>query len=784
MKVEKYLLCIALNLFFFNAKAQTLRGQIRDADSGGPLQGATVFLSKMQRGADTLSLASNPLGAFEFEGLKPGYYSLSIHSTGYEPQLIREINIASGRVQLLEISLTPSQTTLPKVTISSTVSGRRNLQVLSEIPLTRDQTLRFPAMYFDPARLAAAYAGVAQTDDGINGMSIRGNNPGGVRWRLEGVEIVNPNHLPNAGTFDDRPAASSGGVLMFSSQLLDNSSLLTGSFPAGFGDALGGVMDMNLRQGNPQKHEFTAQAGLIGLDVSAAGPISKAGKNTYIVNYRYSTVGLLGKMGITFGGEKIGFQDLSFKTNFTGRKGGNWSLFGVLGISSNVFRPEGDSVKVYKDLFHIDFDSKTSIFGLSFQKVLGKKTWIKTSVALSGQENKRMATSSELITVDKNTENHAGFNLNFFHKINERNRLRGGLNGQVLYYYGLSANDSDVNYEGWVHIAQVQPWVNWDWHSTNRILQMKLGLHAHVYRTFWESDAKGDESLEPRAEITTQLARTQSLSIAYGLQSQLNPLWLEADTRPNVTHDKDAYPNRGAGFIRAHHIGLRHHWNISEALSLKTELYYQRQYNIPVSAQQGSFSMINETQLQRYNTLTSTGIAENKGVEISLDRVVNNDWYMALNTSLFTARYQGSDQVWRNSRWGLGHLANATLGKEWYRERTQNKVNAFGINGRAVWTGGYRTMPIDLQASAFSKRTVFDTKNGFSEIQADYFRIDLRFYWKRSLGARRNSTFAMDFQNVSGQKNIAYRYYDPYLGKVMTKYQLEFVPNMSWRLEF
>jgi hypothetical protein len=783
MKVDKYLFCAALFLFFFKTNAQTLRGTVRDADSGAPLTGATAILLKMQTGADTLSLATNPSGAFQFEGLKPGYYRLLTTANGYESQLIGEINIAAGKAQLLEIALSRSATTLPRVTISSSVPGRRPLQPLSEIPLTRDQTLRFPAMYFDPARLAAAFAGVAQTDDGINGMSIRGNNPGGVRWRLEGVEVVNPNHLPNAGTFDDRPASASGGVLMFSAQLLDNSSLLTGSFPAGFGDALGGVMDMNMRQGNPQKHEFTAQAGLIGLDVSAGGPLTKNGKNAYIVNYRYATLGLLGNMGITFGGEKIGFQDLSFKTNFTGKKGGTWSLFGVFGLSSNVFKPEGDTVKVYKDLFNIDFSSKTAILGFSYRTALGTKTWLKTSFAASGQQNERTATSAELNTLDKNTENHTSLSAILFHKINEQNRLSGGLNGQIVYYSGLSTNNLELRYDGNVQIAQVQPWINWDWHSSNRAWQLKLGLHANEYRTL-EKNAQGDGCLEPRAALTYQLARTQSLTIAYGLHSQFNPLWLEADTRGDVTSYKDAYPNRGLGFMRAHHIGIRHSWNISDVLSVKTELYYQRQFDIPVSNQQGSFSIINETQLQRYSPLSNTGIAENKGLEISIDRVINNNWYMALNTSLFTARYQGSDAVWRNARWDLGHLANATVGKEWYRERSEDKVKAFGINGRLVWTGGYRAMEIDAVASEAAKTTVFDTDGGFQVRQSDYFRFDLRVYWKRSLGARRNSTFAMDFQNVTGQKNMAYRFYDPFTKKIETKYQLEFVPNLSWRLEF
>lgn len=784
MKVDKYLFCAALILFFFKTNAQTLQGTVRDADSGAPITGATAILLKMQTGADTLSLATNPSGAFQFESLKPGYYRLLTTANGYESQLIGEINIAAGKAQLLEIALSRSATTLPRVTISSSVPGRRPLQPLSEIPLTRDQTLRFPAMYFDPARLAAAFAGVAQTDDGINGMSIRGNNPGGVRWRLEGVEVVNPNHLPNAGTFDDRPASASGGVLMFSAQLLDNSSLLTGAFPAGFGDALGGVMDMNMRRGNPDRHEFTAQAGLIGLDLAAEGPLFKKGKNAYLVNYRYSTVGLLGKMGITFGGEKIGFQDLSFKTNFTGKKGGEWTLFGVGGVSSNIFRPEGDSIKQYKDLFDIDFHSRTGIIGLSYRAVLGAKTWIKIAVALSGQKNERSANSNtEVNTVDENLETHTGLSVVVFHKINDRNRLSGGLNGQYIYYDAFSTRNLAVQYEGKVEIGQAQPWVNWDWFSDNRLVQVKLGLHANIYRTL-ESNAQGDENLEPRASISYRIARSHLLTAAYGFHSQLNPLWLEADTRRGFIGYFQKYPNRGSGFVRAHHFGLRHTWNITDALSVKTELFYQRQYDIPVSRQQNRFSMVNQTSLQPLNNLSIFGFAENKGLEISVDRTLNNNWFMALNTTLFSARYQGNDGVWRNARWDLGHLANATVGKEWYRERSEDKVKAFGINGRLVWTGGYRAMEIDAVASEVAKTTVFDTDGGFRVRQSDYFRFDLRVYWKRSLGARRNSTFAMDFQNVTGQKNMAYRFYDPFTKKIETKYQLEFVPNLSWRLEF
>jgi len=51
----------------------------------------------------------------------------------------------------------------------------------------------------DPARMAANYAGVQGNDDSNNDLVIRGNSPLGVLWRLEGVNIPNPNHFAQLG---------------------------------------------------------------------------------------------------------------------------------------------------------------------------------------------------------------------------------------------------------------------------------------------------------------------------------------------------------------------------------------------------------------------------------------------------------------------------------------------------------------------------------------------------------------------------------------------------------
>jgi hypothetical protein len=309
-----------------------------------------------------------------------------------------------------------------------------------------------------------------------------------------------------------------------------------------------------------------------------------------------------------------------------------------------------------------------------------------------------------------------------------------------------------------------------------------LGLQSNIY-TNNDEPADHEARLEPRVSLNWRANNRHRFTLAYGLYSQLNPLWLKANFRSET--EPSYSPNRLSGLVHSSQLGLRHTWQWGDAWALKSELFWHRMSRIPVSNADGTFSLFNITEIAAYDTLALTGIAENKGLEINLERYLTDGWFMAANATLFDSRYQGADDVWRASRWDLGHIFNLTAGREWQRSpRTEENVNSYGVNGRLTYTGGYRVMPVDLQASRDAGATRFDTSNGWSEQLPGYFRLDLRVYWKRSLGNRRNSTFAMDFQNLTMQENVAYYFYDPFTKKVEKKLQLGLIPNASWRLEF
>jgi hypothetical protein len=126
--------------------------------------------------------------------------------------------------------------------------------------------------------MAASYAEVSADPGGGNEIVIRGNSPRGLQWRLEGIEIPNPNHFSEEG-------ATGGPISILNSTTMDNSDFLSAAFPAEYGNALSGVFDLNLRKGNNEKREYKLQVGLIGFEGAAEGPIIKGADASFLVNY-------------------------------------------------------------------------------------------------------------------------------------------------------------------------------------------------------------------------------------------------------------------------------------------------------------------------------------------------------------------------------------------------------------------------------------------------------------------------------------------------------------------
>ena len=327
--MKRYLLLAALIfpiILFSQTPVQRVQGRIVDRDNQKPLSGVSITVMEGSQGQAALS---DSLGQFILDGVPAGRVRLLFTMVGYQEQSTDYLLINSAKELFLAIEMEEERKVQDGVTVRATRNPKtpvNKFALVSGRSFTAEETQRYAASANDPGRMAVAFPGVQATRDTRSDIIIRGNNPVGMQWRLEGVDMVNPNHFARKGS-------SGGGITIFSLAMLDNSDFLTGAMPGEYGDVLSGVFDMHFRKGNNQETEYTFKAGMIGLDFATEGPIKK-GQSSYLVNYRYSTLGLLEALGIHLVDERESnrFQDLSFNLAFSNKKNSvNWNVWGIGG---------------------------------------------------------------------------------------------------------------------------------------------------------------------------------------------------------------------------------------------------------------------------------------------------------------------------------------------------------------------------------------------------------------------------------------------------------------------
>jgi Carboxypeptidase regulatory-like domain/TonB-dependent Receptor Plug Domain len=406
------LLSFTASSYAQNELTQTLRGQVLDAVTNAPIPSATVILSKKNDATTT-----DTEGVFRFEKTAVGRYDVSVRCIGFQSVMLANVVVESGKETVLDLKLTASTTLLDSFEVRSTTTEIAKIGLAQSVNMETLQ--RLPANFNDVARMLTTVAGVSAESDGANHISVRGLTPNALQWFLEGAEIVNPNHLSNAATQGDRATQNGGGVSIFSTQVLERADFYKGTTPTDYGNALGGAIDVRFRNGNNERQETTLGIGLIGLDAATEGVFSKKSKASYLINYRYSTVGLLSKLGVALGDEASAFQDVSFKLTFPTRKLGDFAIFGMGGISENVFEHKKRvDWKTQKDSQDITFKNSMGVIGATHSMRLNAHTNWQTVAALSALESSRLAVGLSALELPVSVYDFNNIHRKFFIKMN------------------------------------------------------------------------------------------------------------------------------------------------------------------------------------------------------------------------------------------------------------------------------------------------------------------------------------------------------------------------------
>lgn len=766
------LLCLKTSFANDQYLTQTLRGKVLDKDSGLPLIGATLMVNESD---PLIGTATNADGEFQFQPMRVGRYNITVQSMGYEPKLVSDVLLKAGKETELSIYLSESIVQLDEVTVNAKKHKGETLNkmaLVSARSFSVQETNRYAGSFDDPARMASSFAGVMGSPDGNNDIIVRGNSPRGMLWRMEGIEIPNPNHFAEEG-------ASGGAISALNSKMLDNSDFYTGAFPAEYGNAYSGVFDLRLRNGNKHKREYSFMVGVLGTDFTAEGPFKKGGNASYLVNYRYSSLAMLNAVGIKVAGDAVPkFQNSSFKVNIPTKKAGTINIFGLGGLSG-----------ISEDMsdFKNEFNTDLAVLGISHTIPLDDKTILKTVFAYTGSRNiweYRDSIAPDQYRFEgeeKIKYNNLSMSAYLNRKINANHSLKTGVTFTKNYYNVLGRFwnededylETEVDRKG--DTETFHAYLSWKY----RVLQnLTFIAGAHYSQLFLNNN----NSFEPRAALRWELNAKQSLSFGFGVHSKIeslsNYLAQTEDESGTVT-----YPNEDLGFSKAKHYVLGYDRIINKNLVLKVEAYYQDLYDVPVEDDPTStFSALNSNNGYTNIKLVNEGTGKNYGVDFTLEKFFSKNYYFLTTASVFDSKYTAMDKKERNTMYNTNYLFSALGGKEW-QIKNNGIESTLAVSAKAIFNGGNHYTPIDVEASKEYGYTKYNNELSYAYQRANFVRFDVKFQYRKNK-KRTTRIWELDIQNVSNQANTIWQYWNDTDQKVENITQLGLLPILSYRIEF
>ncbi len=793
-KIYKTTLALGLllgSIGIYAQSTQTVKGQITDKESKSPLIGVTVIIADVD---PIIGTTTDENGDFKLLNVPVGRKTIKVSYLGYKEQTMPNVVVNAGKETILDIALAENVVTTDEVVVlgnGDKTATNNDMAVISARSFNLEEAQRYAGSLNDPSRMAANFAGVSGANDARNDIVIRGNSPLGLLWRLEGVEIPNPNHFGALGS-------TGGPVSMLNTNQLGKSDFMTSAFPANYGNATSGVFDLTLRRPNNEKREHMVQMGFNGLEAGTEGYFSKKSKASYMVNYRYSTLGIFKAIGVEFGtGAAIPeYQDISFKVELPTKKAGKFTFFGIGGLSNIDFfdsklNATAKGTNFYNDgTQDVQFRSNMGVAGISHTYFINDKTSTKLVLAASGTEQPvivdtiyRPQIRTQRSFQANNATNRITLNFSINKKFDKKNTFNTGINidriGFSFTAKGIlgdttgkivSVRDS----KGANYLSQI--WAQWQHKFDNRFTA-NVGLHAQHF------SLNNSFALEPRLGLRYQANEKIAFNVGAGLHNQTQLILMyynqsrfaNGSVNPNLS-------NKNMGFTNSIHAVLGTDYNFAKNWRLKIETYYQTLRNIPIDQSSTSFSMVNvgsDFVIPTNDSLVNKGLGYNYGVELTLERFFSNGFYVLGTASVFDSKYKGGDNVWRNTAYNGNYVINALAG---YELRV-GKKNTFSINLKGTFAGGRRYIPIDETASLAQQKTVRIDSEAYTEQLPAYFRADVTLGFKRE-GKRITQQFILQINNVTNNKNVFQRRYSVATGTISDQLQQSFMVIPQYRIMF
>ena len=769
------------------SQTQTIRGTVLEKATQQPLVGATVMLPDLE---GTVGTVTDYDGSFIIENVPVGRYTVQCSYIGFAPWQADGLVLSAAREMVLDIELKEDASMLGEVVVTAVTSPHGPLNdaaLLSARSFSVEEVQHFAGAINDPGRMAHSLPGVQPVADSGGDIVVRGNANTGVLWRLEGVDILNPNHFA-------RLSGTGGGLSIFSVSVLGTSDFFSGAFPSEYGNALAGVFDMRFRNGNREQRQHRVKAGMLGLEFATEGPFSvrspQSGSSSvgsgdggsYLVNYRYSTLGILNEMGIYLVSDRLRntFQDLSFNLFFPGKNGkSSLRLWGTGGLSFEEKVVKDGAWQIFDDSLTYESGSDVGILGLTHTLMTSEKSHLKTTVAAMAQRSfySQWRNSSDgqrqLFSDENYVQSKIAVSTFYIQKISSKTTFKTGVQLSSLQYdLQYDSLQSDGQLRDYISekssTFQAQPFAQLSFQPDANWL-LNIGLQA-MYFGLTESF-----SLEPRLSARRKMGSRQSLSLAVGLHSQTVPLGVYfANVEENGTVSQ---PNRDLPLMKSLHSVLAYDFQVSQQLRFHAEAYWQSLFDIPGSyGPNGAFWLLNEVDGFPIRNFDKDGKGTNIGLDLSLEKSFRKGFFFLLNTSIFNSTFRFDDSEDFNTQYNANFIASLTMAKEWVNQ----KGGTWQIGMKNLLLNGQHATPL-AAIQTNSEKATLDYAKPYSETIPTFFRSDLRVAFRKV-----RHSLSLDVQNVLNIENKRTYGFEYNLENAQweRRNQSGLVPVLSWQMDW
>ncbi len=256
--MKEILVIIVFSVGLIYAQSGAVKGKVTDGDS--PIPSVNVLII-----GENLGTATDLAGHYTLTQIPAGEYELRFSAVGYETKFA-DIEILPNKTLELNIELNSKMIEIGEVQVTGLKQQQLSDTRTSLLDLNPRSAKILPGAGEDVLRTLQSLPGVLAPNDFSSQLVVRGSGPDQNLIIMDNIEVFNPYRLY-------------GVVSMFNPDAVSDVNLISGGFPAKYGDRLSAVLDVTNREGDSKKYF----SGSINASIIDANVIFE-GKNPFNLN--------------------------------------------------------------------------------------------------------------------------------------------------------------------------------------------------------------------------------------------------------------------------------------------------------------------------------------------------------------------------------------------------------------------------------------------------------------------------------------------------------------------